>query len=821
MGGAASDLTDLQTELLRLMGSYRDMYYPECSPEVEGPEVRRAYCLHALNHVLKANSRVLAHNARLKEAKGAEEEEFRDQGLTRPKVLILVPTRDGALRVVQTFISLLEPRGKKMDVSNKKRFKDEFGEDPNAKRQTCIGRTITTPCSRATSVHSEAQHAALLSVLLVRRHRRVSAGFADAAGLWRVKLSETLTSCPPSSLLVLDQADVFLMQNWEHVLHVMKHVNLQPLDSHGVDFSRVRMWNLNNWAGYYRQTLVFSAIPDPQISSILTKHSRNYRGQVATKNLPKTGSICQVLVQLPHVFQMFQADGFMDQDTRFQFFVEKVLPQYRDSVMSHTLIYVPSYFGLCACRLKSCSVETTVWEFSVRLIFRVGPNRLSVRCDLNSVRFLFVAKYTIKGIQNLVFYALPTYAHFYSEMCNMLQTSTGAAALTCTALYSRYDTHRLLAVTGAERAAQMVQSNKSVHLFITERRRSDQIGCRFDCGSPPGRSMAGLSCPLWFIISCSLSAARVGEFCPAWAASGFSPGHSNAQFEIRVGLKPLSPDSEIRLLRSSHLDVEDELFSFIRSIERAYRCLCEGGCASLLPAYRRAPPLTQRLLEEEECGQCCSVCSFQGSPIYSQAQLGDITPPVCPRTAPGSRYHRLCLATPPRKAPRGHPDQMSEPPQLAPLNVELMTTVLAKCDDDDERQTGGQKRVQSERQTDGGRGVSCTVARACVLNQLDKQAPGNNRNHGDEICGESKEQVEENLERWSCSGSSLPSLTAALGLVRIRASWRLMVSRTVSAPLSVRLSDSLRRSNPKHRLGLRAGSSPSSPAGSEGTLVGS
>lgn len=54
---------------------------------------RRAYCLHALNHVLKANSRVLTHNAVLKEAKGGDEDEFRDQGLTRPKVTFRCSTR--------------------------------------------------------------------------------------------------------------------------------------------------------------------------------------------------------------------------------------------------------------------------------------------------------------------------------------------------------------------------------------------------------------------------------------------------------------------------------------------------------------------------------------------------------------------------------------------------------------------------------------------------------------------------------------------------------------------------------------------------------
>ena len=63
--------------------------------------------------------------------------------------------------------------------------------------------------------------------------------------------------------------------------HVMKHLNLQPLDPHGVDFSRVRMWNLNNWAKYYRQTLMFSSIQDPQINNIISKHCFNYRGQVS------------------------------------------------------------------------------------------------------------------------------------------------------------------------------------------------------------------------------------------------------------------------------------------------------------------------------------------------------------------------------------------------------------------------------------------------------------------------------------------------------------------------------------------------------------
>lgn len=90
--GAAEEISPLQLELLALMGSYKDLYYPEMCPLKQGPQVCSAYCLHVLNHVLKANSRVLAHNALLRERKtqvkpGADpQDEPRDQGLTRPKV---------------------------------------------------------------------------------------------------------------------------------------------------------------------------------------------------------------------------------------------------------------------------------------------------------------------------------------------------------------------------------------------------------------------------------------------------------------------------------------------------------------------------------------------------------------------------------------------------------------------------------------------------------------------------------------------------------------------------------------------------------------
>nr|XP_019940447.1 PREDICTED: digestive organ expansion factor homolog [Paralichthys olivaceus] len=484
----AEEISPLQLELLALMGSYKDLYYPETCHLNKHPQVRSAYCVHVLNHVLKANSQVLAHNAQLREQTtqvkpGADpQDEPRDQGLTRPKVLILVPFRSGALRVVQTFISLLETKGKKIVVSNKKRFKDEFGEEADEQPPR-----VQRPDDYRAIFSGNVDDHFRIGVSIVRSSVRLYAPFyssdiiiSSPLGLRTVLGAEGESQrdfdfLSSIELLVMDQADVFLMQNWEHILHVMKHLNLQPLDSHGVDFSRVRMWSLNNWSKHYRQTLVFSSIQEPQINNILTKHCANYRGQIVTKNMPKTGSICQVLVQLPHVFQMFSSDSFMDHDARFQFFLDNVLPQYRDSVMSHTLIYIPSYFDYVRLRnymkkeeinfASICEYSTKSEVSRARHFFQKGERQFVLFTE----RFHFYKRYTIKGIHNLIFYGLPSFPHFYSEVCNMLEAEVQgeAASWTCTALYSRYDAHKLAAICGAQRAGQMLHSSKTVHLFVT------------------------------------------------------------------------------------------------------------------------------------------------------------------------------------------------------------------------------------------------------------------------------------------------------------------------------------------------------------------
>lgn len=70
------------------MNSYHDLFYPERTALRNGEEIRHVYCLHVLNHVLKANAQVLGNNGRRRSLKFGvgDDDDFRDQGLTRPKV---------------------------------------------------------------------------------------------------------------------------------------------------------------------------------------------------------------------------------------------------------------------------------------------------------------------------------------------------------------------------------------------------------------------------------------------------------------------------------------------------------------------------------------------------------------------------------------------------------------------------------------------------------------------------------------------------------------------------------------------------------------
>jgi U3 small nucleolar RNA-associated protein 25 len=108
-GEECLSLSPIQSELFQFLNSYRDVFVPTRTLDT-GDELRDAWALHVLNHVMAARARVLRHNARLRAAAEAgrdEDQEYRDQGFSRPRVLVLLPYRSAAAKFVQALGRLL------------------------------------------------------------------------------------------------------------------------------------------------------------------------------------------------------------------------------------------------------------------------------------------------------------------------------------------------------------------------------------------------------------------------------------------------------------------------------------------------------------------------------------------------------------------------------------------------------------------------------------------------------------------------------------------------------------------------------------------
>lgn len=487
-------LNKFQIEMLSIIGFYKDMFYGERTFK-NGEDIRLTYCIHALNHIFKTRSRILNHNHLIAQHKNTIEE-YRDQGLTRPKVLILVPFKECALRIVKLFIKLMfgdskDESGKKANVMNMKRFTDEFGyhdEEPIYHKK---------PEDYEETFSGNIDDAFRIGIAITKKSLKLYAEFyscdiliASPLGMRTIIGAEgdrerDFDFLSSIEIMILDQADVFLMQNWEHVLHIRKHLHLQPKQSHGIDFSRVRMWTLEGWGKYYCQTLLFSSIVVPQLTSFFNKYSFNYEGQIITRNLTSSSSapIQKVYIQCPQNFYRFKCDKIINSpDDRFNYFTSTILPKFTNCSMNHVLIYIPSYFDFVRLRNYFRQEElnfTQVCEYTeqgkvakARSMFFHGGRHFMLFTE----RFHFFHRYNIKGIRHLIFYELPTFPHFYYEMINLMHPSMQGkkfvgdeSSMSCTVLYNKFDALQLVSVLGNERANAMLQSPAHFNMIVIEK----------------------------------------------------------------------------------------------------------------------------------------------------------------------------------------------------------------------------------------------------------------------------------------------------------------------------------------------------------------
>jgi len=473
------ELTPYQSEVLSVLSSYKDLLYTERT-NAKGEELRMAYTIHALNHILKTRTKILNNNAK-HDAREESDEKLRDQGFTRPKILIIVPFKESCRKIVEMMISLLFPN-QKGGVANRKRFNEDYAKIETARKDK--------PDDYYDTFQGNIDDSFKLGIGVTKKTLKLYTDFyssdiiiSSPLGLRMItgvegedKKTDTdfLSSI---ELLVVDQAEVVMMQNWDHVATVMNQMHSQPKDSHGVDYSRVRLWSLDGQAKFYRQTVLLSGIPAPEINNIWNKSCVNYMGKVKVMN-EVVGEMGRVVCDTPVVWHRVDCAGVKESlEERFKYFTEKIMPQFKRDAMDHTLVFVPSYFDFVKVRNW---FKFSDFDYSEVSEYTRDKKIAQARDEFyhNEKHFLlytershFYRRFRLKGIRHLIFYQPPTFGWMYSELCNLLlptyQNPRGGSEnnMSITVIYTKYDLHRLSLCVGSETSSTMLSSEKSVHMF--------------------------------------------------------------------------------------------------------------------------------------------------------------------------------------------------------------------------------------------------------------------------------------------------------------------------------------------------------------------
>ncbi|CAN3354877.1 U3 small nucleolar RNA-associated protein 25 [Diutina catenulata] len=465
-------------ELAKHMLNYQDITYAYKS--YSNKHYRKVYTTHVVNHVLKTRERIMKDTYLIRSAreKNEEEPELRDQGFTKPKVLILLPTRQAAHECIEDLIKYSGAE----QVANRKKYVEQFiSKDTPADNK---------PADYIDAFKGRNNDYFTMGMKFDRRSAKLYSSFyasdiiiASPVGLVMILESEDEAKreydfLSSLEMVIIDRANHVEMQSWDNVQTVMKYVNKIPKDFHNADFSRIRMWNINDQARFFRQTLVFGEFLTPAINNVVTTKSKNLAGKIKYKPF-YTNETCimnSVGLRIPQVFTRFPSDSPLDDpDARFKHFTNAVLPSifkttsYEDGI----LIFIPSYFDYL--RVKAHMKEHTRISFVAIDEYasqskvdrsRYQFNQGIAKVMLYTERQHHFRRFEINGVKSVFMYQLPSNPLFYKELLQMVAKSIfkercELELAVVRMIYSKWDTPALERIVGTERAAVMVNGNES------------------------------------------------------------------------------------------------------------------------------------------------------------------------------------------------------------------------------------------------------------------------------------------------------------------------------------------------------------------------
>ncbi|KAJ8770512.1 hypothetical protein K2173_018003 [Erythroxylum novogranatense] len=489
MAGGKNFHSSKQRYFFSLCSSYRDILHSNKKPFYhkgleEDSSFMDAYLMHSLNHIFRTRDLVKKNDSKVVKHKESSKDEFiaddnfLDHGFTRPKVLILLPMRHIAHRIVKRLIELT-PQAYKVNVDHIDRFVDEFGVQDDEEN---MGNKSSKPADyQALFVGKNTDDNFMLGIKFTRKSIKLYSDFysSDIIIASPLKLHDKIAKAEINKefdvdylssieVLIIDHADIIAMQNWAFLTSVVEKLNRIPSKQHGTDIMRIRKWYLEGHAKFYRQTILLGYYVNPDINALFNHQCVNYQGKVKLTCEYK-GMLPKVLLQVRQIYERLDASSVIDaDDARLEYFTKKVFPKIKDASQGGTMLFISSYFEYVRVRnfLKSqnasfCLLSEYTKPSDIsrsRVWFFEGKRKIMLYTE----RAHFYHRYKIRGIRNLIIYSLPERKEFYPEVLNMLD---GAHDTDCTVLFSRFDQLRLERIVGSTSARRMITSEKNMFVF--------------------------------------------------------------------------------------------------------------------------------------------------------------------------------------------------------------------------------------------------------------------------------------------------------------------------------------------------------------------
>eukprot|EP00792_Barthelona_sp_PAP020_P014085 TRINITY_DN9716_c0_g1_i1.p1 TRINITY_DN9716_c0_g1~~TRINITY_DN9716_c0_g1_i1.p1 ORF type:complete len:594 (+),score=179.24 TRINITY_DN9716_c0_g1_i1:59-1840(+) len=402
-----------------------------------------------------------------------ESEILRDQGFTRPTVLILAPTKKHGADWVQLFIKLF-PNIE--SVGELKKFKSRF---------------VVEQPPRMASKSDDFQYYFnepdddnfMIGISLHKKKLYLFSNYDNSDMLIAspVKMKQYLDENPDIlssiQLVTVDLADFIEMQNWDHLISCFDKLSVRPdRIREGAKILRLRHYFIQEneqLMSCFRQNIILSSFQFPKLLSLFKTYCRSHVGQIRTRTL---GNNCTQYLPAGcslHLHRLSKVDTVKESlEKRVDYLKDELLLPLGNTPQIKILLVVSTRVEFLMVKKMLDSIEANYlflseyWDRTERQSAWSRFTDLEVQILLISERYYFYHREKLRKFHSIVQVA-PLQNPFLQQQLFESLSNSKSNSPKITILFTKYERLCLDRIIGYKETQALLNSVESDDFLIT------------------------------------------------------------------------------------------------------------------------------------------------------------------------------------------------------------------------------------------------------------------------------------------------------------------------------------------------------------------